>query len=250
MAEERYRGSVKSAMRVVEIFDLFERTQKPQSVQNVVDALEMPQSSVSSLMKTLRECGYLHYDAARRTYEPSKRLAFLGQWVIGGPKQMDSIRAAMSMVYEQTGDTVLLGCRNGLFLHYVSVMESTHTLRFTPLTGSPRPLHGCGGGIVLLARLKDDDVRALVRRYRAEHGNGPSEKETIENVQAARSQGYFETFGMVTNGVGTISTALDLPNGAGGFSIGVGGPLSRLEGRREALRELILQAAVVAVSPT
>ena len=54
-----YDGAVKSAVRVVRVFELFEAERRALSVQDIVDALGMPQSSISSLLKTLVNEGYL-----------------------------------------------------------------------------------------------------------------------------------------------------------------------------------------------
>lgn len=248
MAEQSdmYEGAVKSAVRVVQIFDLFEAKRCDMSVQEIVDALEVPQSSISSLLKTLVDRGYLSRDRSTRRYRPSERLAFLGHWSLGAPGGMLAIHQLMNHLSEQTGEAVLLGAQSGLLMRYVSVLESPHALRFTLRPDQTRPMHGCGMGIMLLSRLPNSEISAIIRSYNAEFGAGPfsmSEAQALEQVETARAQGYYETFGMVTAEVGTISTLLEMPLEGRFLAIGLGGPLARLNPKREWLRDILLRTA-------
>jgi DNA-binding IclR family transcriptional regulator len=243
MDDARYSGTVKSAVRVIEILELFEARRTELSVQDIVTALKLPQSSVSALVKTLVAQGYLTADPEARRYRPSERLAFLGHWTLGASRGMAEIQALMGAVSDAISESVLLGCHNGLHMRYVHTIESQHTLRFTLRPNQLRPIHACGLGVMLLSRLPDAEVSAIVRRYRADHERDgtPSEAETLDNVRLARAQGYFETFGMVTQGVGTISTLLPLPVDGRALALGVGGPLARLDRQREMLRRVLLE---------
>jgi len=52
-------GAVKSAKRVLEIFEFFAERKRPASVGDVVEALGYPQSSTSALLKSLVQLRYL-----------------------------------------------------------------------------------------------------------------------------------------------------------------------------------------------
>lgn len=240
------KGAVKSAMRVVQVFELFEAERRALSVQDIVDALGVPQSSISSLLKTLVHEGYLTRGRGDRRYLPSERLAFVGNWALGAPGGMAAIGRLMNYLSERTGEAVLLGAQSGLQARYVSMLESPHSLRFSLRPNQTRPIHGCGVGIMLLTRFTDAEIGAMVRRYNVEFSSKPSpltEAQVLENVETARQQGYFETFGMVTEEVGTISTLIDLPLEGRSLAIGLGGPLARLNPKRDWLRDTLLEQA-------
>ena len=241
-----YDGAVKSAVRVVRVFELFEAERRALSVQDIVDALGVPQSSISSLLKTLVNEGYLTRQRDTRCYLPSERLAFVGHWALGAPGGMAGINRLMTHLSERTGEAVLLGAQSGLQMRYVSMLDSPHSLRFSLRPNQTRPIHGCGMGVMPLTRFNDTEIGAMVRNYNVEFTTKPTnmtETQVLENVAVARRQGYFETFGMVTEDVGTISTLLELPREGRALAIGLGGPLARLDPKREWLREILLDQA-------
>lgn len=245
MAEERYGGLVKSAVRVIEILELFESERRPLKVSEIVDGLKLPQSSVSTLMKTLAAQGYVEFDAETRRYAPAARLAFLGHWALGGPESVEHVQGLMRLLAEETEESVLLGGQKGLFMQYLSIIESPHNLRFSLRPGLVRPLHGSGIGIMLLTRRTDEEIRRVVRRHRAEYGREggwPDEEQTLANVRKAREDGIFETYGIASRDAGTICALLPLPGTDRRLGIALGGPISRLDAHREALRRSLRKA--------
>jgi len=244
--DRRYDGLVKSGVRIIEILELFESERRDLKISEIVTALGMPQSSVSMLVKSLLSLGYLVFDPDTRRYRPSEQLAFLGHWALGTPDSVQRLEDVMRKLADDTSESVLLGGQKGLQMQYLTFIESRHHLRFTLNAGQLRPLHGCGLGIMLLSRKTDDEVCRLIRHHNAEFGAPTgltSENQTLEMVAQAREKGYFETDGIVTPGVGTISTLL--PEAVSGRQLGlaIGGPIARLASHRRELRQALLEAA-------
>src|SRR4051812_27531129 len=104
---------VKSAVRVLEVFELFERERRPCALNEICAALDYPQSSGTVLLKSLVSRGYLSYDRSARTYFPSLRLASLGEWV--GPAlfgQDGTIFEVLRDLHRATGETVSIALHN------------------------------------------------------------------------------------------------------------------------------------------
>ncbi|WP_420392663.1 IclR family transcriptional regulator [Acuticoccus sp.] len=241
-------SAVKSAGRVLDILELFEAEQRPLRVSEIVAALNLPQSSVSMLVKTMRQMGYIDFDPVARTYRPSVRLAFLGHWAVGPRGTTERINATMRALSEATGESVLLGRQVGINMQYLSVIESRQLLRFSLHPGLVRTSFHTGIGIAILSRRPDDEVRRLVTRYNAERAEGApsiSEAWVAGELQRARADGFYQSHGMMTPGAGVI--AVPLPEAVFGpnLGIGIGAPLQRLEARRDALVAR-LQEAVLA----
>jgi DNA-binding IclR family transcriptional regulator len=72
---------VKSAGRVLQIFEFFDEIQREARVAEIAERLHFPQSSTSVLLKCLTQLGYLDFDADSRTFLPSARVALLGAWL-------------------------------------------------------------------------------------------------------------------------------------------------------------------------
>ncbi len=236
---------VKSAQRVIDILELFESECRPLRVADIVERLGLPQSSVSMLLRTLVSRGYMEFDAATRQYCPSVRVAFLGDWTLRSVGQR-KVQDTMRWLADETGETVLLGRRSGLFMQYVSMIESTQALRLTLPPGTLRPMHRSAIGVVLLARDGDEHIGRMLRRYNAEFaadGTAARLTETMRAVELARRQGWYESDSLSTPGSGVIAALLATPIRGQHLGIGVGGPVARLHQRRAALVKAVLAAA-------
>ena len=67
--------AVKSAERVLKILEFFDDIQARATVMDIADTLGLPQSSTSSLLKSLVTLGYLEYEPTNRTYLPALMLS-------------------------------------------------------------------------------------------------------------------------------------------------------------------------------
>lgn len=234
---------VKSAVRVLDIFETFEAERRALTISELVDLLQIPQSSMSTLIKSLVARGFIEYDAHTRRYRPSVRLAFLGNWVLGSTDTIARIHTLAQALHDQTGETVLIGAENGLYMQYLSVVISSSTLRFALHPGLRRPLHRSGLGVMLLTRKNDADISRLVRRYNAEiledGEKRLSEADALQRVQTARTQGWFVSCSAFVKGGGSVATLLPLPRErtalAIGFALSMPGDNDRIERLRGTL---------------
>ena len=235
---------VKSAERVLAIFEVFEAERRALRISELVKRLEIPQSSTSTLMKTLVSNGLVEFDPVMRTFQPSVRLAFLGNWVLGSSDGLAQIQSLVQRLAAETGETVLVGAQNGLNVQYLSVVVSEHQVRFALRPGLMRPLHLAGLGLMLLSQKSDDEVGRIIRRYNAEcdpEQPRANESNVLGAVRDARALGYCETANLASPGAGVVATLLPLAVEGRFLAIGLGAPLDRLEARRELLRETLLK---------
>lgn len=237
--------TVKSAVRVLAIFEVFEMERRALTISELVERLKIPQSSTSTLMKSLVTKGFVEFDAETRRYRPSVRLAFLGNWVLGSTDVIARIHSLAQTLSQRTGETVLVGSENGLFMQYLSVIVSPHTLRIALHPGLKRPLHRSGLGLMLLSLKSDAEIGRLVRRYNAEYGAEDdrrlTERQVLEMVEKARHQGWCETANLIVEGAGTIATLLPLPQGQRPLAIGIGAPVARLQARHDVLQPALME---------
>src|SRR5690625_6579944 len=64
--------SVKSAQRVLELFEIFEQLEEPISLADLVRISEIPQSSAWMLVQTLLRMGYICQNPVDKTFMPSR----------------------------------------------------------------------------------------------------------------------------------------------------------------------------------
>ena len=236
---------VKSAVRVLDIFEAFEAQQRALTISELVDILQIPQSSMSTLIKSLVARGFVEYDAETRRYRPSVRLAFVGNWVLGSTDTIAHIHALAQRLHDESGETVLIGAENGLYLQYLSLVVSEHTLRFALHPGMKRPIHRSGLGLMLLSLKPDGEISRIVRPYNSEITDETEERavpsEVVETASLARRQGWCFSSNRIVRGGGSIATLLPLPREQGMLAIGFGGQTHQLTARVDELREMLMR---------
>jgi DNA-binding IclR family transcriptional regulator len=234
-------NSVKSAMRVLEILEFFDDIQAEATVLEVARALEYPQSSTSALLRTLHSSGYLHHDPRKRTYVTSVRAAILGSWVGANFAREGRIIELMRRLNAETGDTILLASRNGLYSQYIHVVQATSAARLHLSIGTVRPLVTSGTGYVFLGALSDAEVFRIVNRSNAENlvPGGVVAREVLAEVERARKLGYAFSLNRVTPGAGVLAAALLRLKDQPMLVLGIGGISSNMTQNKDQLIEAL-----------
>jgi len=242
---------VKSAARVLEVLGVFDDFRREMRVGEISDILGFPQSSTSVLLRSLVKLGYLDFDPRTRAFSVTARVAFLGSWVADGAIVNGTVVQAMQDLSRETGHTITLAARNGIFAQYIHVIQATNALRLHTPVGTRRLLVWSASGFALLRDLPEPEIAALVRRTNAEQPRQKlNSKDVINNVKAFREEEYFFSKELVTPGGGHI--AMRLPSRSAGrehtLALGVSGwieEIMRGEARilklmRRALRDIEL----------
>jgi len=232
---------VKSAGRVLEIFEFFAHRHAPATVSEVSDGLGYPLSSTSVLLRSLLTLGYLEYEPRSREYGPTIRFAVLGTWIFDRlfsdeeaiPRLMDELQA-------ETGETIVLAMGHGLYVDYIRILQSVAPVRFHVKPGARRPIWRPAAGKALLAGRTDEEVSAMLRRANADplHGDPVPIHPLLRELARIREQGYAVSEGAIVPDTAMIAMAIPVPGGHRPLAMAVSGPLERM--RRERARVLDL----------
>jgi IclR family acetate operon transcriptional repressor len=221
---------VKSAARVIQVFEFFDTVRRECPVAEVADHFGWPHSSTSVLMRSLVTLGYLHYESRRRTYMPSMRVALLGDWVHSAMLVHGRLTDMLEQLNRETGETIVLAAQNGLHSQYLRVIQGTNTLRMHLQIGTLRPLLGSGTGRMLLTRMPAEAVVKLVRKFNAD----AAEQERVDPDQLLaqladdRERGYAVSMNQVTPHATLIAMLLPAGPAERPLAIGVAGLTDRL----------------------
>lgn len=228
------RGSraVKSAERTLALFELFALNQAPMTVGEIAKALEIPQPSVSMLVKNLVKLGYIEHDRAARTYVPTIRIMLLGSWIHRRFNSHYDLEHDLDELHARVGETVILGIQNGIYSQYVSAQLPEERHRLEVQSGLLRPITCTAIGRVLLSLKADNEVALVVRRCNAEVMDERFRVDPAEfsrKIAQIRRDGYARTHGDMTAGYGAVAVAIPGPVGKIPIAIGAGGPIQRIE---------------------
>lgn len=228
MNDQTLSPTVKSAMRTIDIIEYVVSCRRPLVAQEIAQALSIPVSSLSYLLATLTERGYLQREGRRYSAGP-------GLARLQGPTPAFSLaeRAAplVRSLRVQLNETSSFFARQGWEMEALVTETSDHALRYAVQTGRRTPLHCFSAGKALLAALPDD----AFERYLEESHREALTPTTItdadalrEEIRLVRQTGVARTREESTPGICGFAYAARVDGEvAGAFSVAV--PVVRLD---------------------
>ncbi len=239
MATAVKEKKIKSADRVLRIFEMFGPDRQSLTVMEVARALDVPQSSTSELLASLVRQGYLARDRRARAFRPTARISLLGAWVQPHLFRDGRLLPMVDNLQQQTRLAVSLTSMVGVSLKHV------HT------TAGPIPaalaqsedadlLHSPFGHI-LLSLVRGEEVRKIVHRLNA--SCDPEMHVRYQDLQATLEQVNRQGFATGKVAAGWSGIALLLPQGIDEEPLGVGviGRTADIDARRDELVRTIRQ---------
>ncbi|HMO60407.1 MAG TPA: IclR family transcriptional regulator [Roseiflexaceae bacterium] len=234
------RGSVKSAARVIDIFELLASHADGLSLSEICVALRIPKSSGHALLNTLTERGYLREGLRERSYRLGPAIFEIGSSYMA---QTDLVADGQVIVRETAracDETVHLA------VLYIAKEEGTGAIRMVSAVGLRFPAHGTGVGKVLLADL---DEAELAQHFPADHPLQQLTPATITDplqlrheLAAIHSRGYAFDREESTPGLCCIAAPVYRAGGRVVAAMSIAVPTVRFtEARRDLLRELLLK---------
>ncbi|WP_337185256.1 helix-turn-helix domain-containing protein [Phenylobacterium sp.] len=233
--------TVKSAERTLALFELFSLYQRPMVVGEIAKALQIPQPSVSMLVRNLTSLGYLEHDRAARTYVPTIRIMLLGSWIHRRFSEESNLERRIDALSRGLGETVMMGIQNGVFCQYVLV-QMPENPDLAVQSGLLRPITCTAIGRALLSLKSDAEIETIVRRCNAEVSDErlrvkPS--QFMETIVRIRAQGYARTAGDMTPNRSVIAVSIPGPLGKMPMAIGVGGLVDNIDAKEDAILEAL-----------
>jgi DNA-binding IclR family transcriptional regulator len=232
------------------VFEYFSLIRRPATASEIEEALDIPQSSASVLLRCLAELGYLEYVPAGRRYRPTARVAIFSDWLKPTVSE-NLLTARLDQLRDRTHETVLVGRRHRHYVDFVHIVQSHQQVQFYMRDGAKRHLCLSSSGRMLMTLQSPAANRRVVRCFNAEAGRGPhiDEAYLLSSVAKARENGFAETETSMDGGSDFHGIAMLMPRGAEGeqYTVCVAGPRERVLRRREdilvAIREWIADSS-------
>lgn len=237
--------TVKSARRAFEIFEFFVEHRRPANILTIAQALGYPPSSTAALTKSLAILGYLHYDAATRTFFPTLRISLLGGWLQDQYFTDSRILELMNAIARRTRQTVILAMQSGIHVQYLMVIDGNTDLKAYIRIGSLRPICRASTGKMLLTLMSERQLRGVVNHANAledDPAHKVSFRELLADVDLCRQRGFATTSGTVTPGLGTVAMLLPTTHHHAPLAIAVGGPADVQEKEQDRWAEALRQS--------
>jgi DNA-binding IclR family transcriptional regulator len=235
-------NKVKSAIRALQILEQFGEMQQPLRLKDVAELLRYPISSTAALLKSLADYGYLSFDRNSRYYYTTGKLPELGARLTSTAIEEGALMDAMQALQQSTGELVVVGTPNDLYIDYIKALRSTQPVQLYTPAGTRRLMVQSGMGWLLMSRM---DRIAALKIYRLSvtsrliQASELSEKQLMDRVQKLRSENYVFTRGkdfVRSNphfGGALVSMIVPTPANNRSLVLGVGGPVARLTKNRD-----------------
>ncbi|MFA5966367.1 MAG: IclR family transcriptional regulator [Sphingomonas sp.] len=213
---------VKSALRTLDIIEYVVARDRPVVAQEVAAALTIPVSSLSYLLTTLVDRGYLA--RAGRRYTPGPGLARL-QTRASGMALAERVAPLVRALRLQLNETTSFFIRKGWEVEALVTESSEHALRYAVQMGTSTALHGFAAGKAILATLPDAEFEtylAETQRVAFTPATITSSEELRREIAEIRRTGIARTREEHTPGIQGIARAVMVGGEVlGAFSVAI-----------------------------
>lgn len=237
--------AVKSAERVLKIFELLEGSPSGMTNKEISQALGFAPSSTLGILQTMLEHGFLMIDEGKR-YSLGGKLVRLGDIAasrfdigkIAGPH----LRYLMNTLEE----TCFLAVLSGDEIVYIAKEWCEQTINTNANIGSRKPVYCTGLGKAFLAFLPIKESREIIdqldfRQYTPETVRN---KEELENqLKQFRKQGYSIDSEEIEEGLWCIAVPIYDGSRRMVAAISISGPIDRMLSKKERLISELLETS-------
>ena len=236
------RDLLKSSFRTTDLFEFLAGSEQPVTIGEISQQLNIPQSSSSSLVKSLMESGFLQKDDASRGYMLSPRLPLLGLKYLERFPNIGILRDQVARLAETVDETTVLAMRNGLYSQYIYIKRKSPQIVDKHVSlGSLRPLACSATGWAMMTVLSEEEIGKVIRATHLSISDKHWEhnlKIAQSHIQAAKDKGY--AFSRASQYSNTAGIAKFVPqSGPESYAICVAGPERRLIEKQSVIAEAL-----------
>jgi DNA-binding IclR family transcriptional regulator len=204
------RSVVKSADRVLDIFEVLAQKARPLSHTELAGELGIPKSSLSQLLANLVHRSYLSFDAASGSYELGSGLRGLVERQTRMASLPELAQPLCDRITRTTGESSSLNVRREYQVEKVCGSNSSHPLTYSMRLGELAPMHAVSSGRALLATFNDKELRdylATVKLTAITKHTTTTAAELRSKLEKVRKLGVAWSFEEFTPGIVGVAVA-------------------------------------------
>ncbi|GAB1770424.1 IclR family transcriptional regulator [Priestia aryabhattai] len=237
--------SVKSAERVLRVFELIAQHPEGLTVKEVSDLLSLPQSSTFNLVGTLHNEGYLNQDSLKK-YKLGPKLIQIGTAAMESLDISSEGKPYLKKLMEDVQETVFMALLSDGELVYVVKIDNNRSIRTTAQPGNRKPLYCTGLGKTFLAFLPKDQREQLLEHTELlpiTDYTITDKKVLNDNLDSFIQMGYAIDDEENEEGLFCLAAPVFGAKGSIQAAISVAGPKERMLKHKDFIVERLLQTA-------
>jgi DNA-binding IclR family transcriptional regulator len=130
----------------------------PIGVTEVADRTELAKSTAARMLASLAREGAVEQVPGDTRYRLGSRIVSLAVGVVPTRNLVTLARPTLVELASAVGEAAGLSVADGLAVHYVDQVDTTHQVQIRDWTGTRVPMHAVSSGQVLLAHMSPADV--------------------------------------------------------------------------------------------
>jgi DNA-binding IclR family transcriptional regulator len=213
-------STVKSADRTLDVLELLAQWGREMSHAEIAEALDIPKSSLTKLIRNLAERGYLRLIPETRGYRLGDAILKLAQQSNQTRSLIACAEPVLSDITQQTSESCALNQLKGEQVEVVATVISQQRLQSHMRLGDVAPLYAVSGGKAILAHLPDmmreDYLRSLTFE-RFTKNTISTKKALLATLEDVRKQGFATSIEEYTPGIVGVGVPI---LSASGFPLG------------------------------
>lgn len=185
--------SVPSLEKGFAILEILAESKKGLTLSNLTQRMELPKSSVHTLLLTLERTGYLHRNESTGRYLFGTKLFLLATKSVSRLELKEQAMPSLASLAKETGLTVHMAIPERGTAILIEKMDPPGLIRLATWPGKQMDLHCTGVGKALLAYSSREEVSNLIRGYGLPKHNArtlSSSKRLREELAQIREHGY------------------------------------------------------------
>lgn len=230
-SNQHERNFLKTLARGLRVLASFTPEKPEASLTDIAEFLKCDASTASRFVYTLEELGYLERDPQTKLYRVSPQI-FALTVSLTGPRNIRKVsRPFMEELRDTTGETVVLGVRDGSEVVLIEVVETRHALVPRGWIGGRVPVYCSALGKASLIHLSDNELKRLLDNLNLI----PFTEKTIINrlsllqeLELTRSRGWSLNNEEYTRGVISVGAPIYSAGWAPSGAICVDVPTARI----------------------
>jgi DNA-binding IclR family transcriptional regulator len=237
---------VTTLQSVAAVLRCFSEERTELTVTDVAALLPAPKSTVSRLLRAMRDAGLIESVGETKRYRPGLMLFEAGHVYRRASSLVARADEVVKAVSAQVGHSGYVSIRAGLDVVGLTYHPGSHVLRVATPIGRRLAAFASATGRTLLARLGDDEVKALYPTFPTPPSpNAPqSVEELLARLAKVRRERFAESNDEANRGVAAIAVAVGDPETREAVSLCVTCPSSTITpGERDAIIKGLLTGA-------
>lgn len=184
---------INSVLRAAKVLECFSFENPTLTNSQLSKMLGLNKSTLTRLLYSLEEAGFLRRDKKTGEYSLTHRLFRIGSVYINQIGVRSEARPLLSELAALTRETVHLAVLNEFEVFYIDKVDGLQAVRMTSRIGNKSPAYCTGVGKAMLAYLSPQDLTLYFRSVRLERHtpNTITDPEELRlHLQRIRGQGY------------------------------------------------------------